>query len=46
MEAVTAADISAPRKRRLQPARLVVAASGALSEKRKRDRREMVKNWR
>ena len=46
MEAVTAADIQRAAERVFQPERLVVAASGALSEKRKRDVEKLVKNWR
>ena len=46
MEAVTAADIQRAAERVFQPERLIVAASGALSEKRKRDVEKLVQGWR
>ena len=46
MEAVTAADIQRAAERVFQPERLVVAASGGLSEKRRRDVEKLVKAWR
>lgn len=45
MEAVTAADIQRTAQRVFDPARLVVAASGGLSEKQKRDLTKVVKSW-
>ena len=46
MEAVTAEDIQRAARRVFDPAHLVVAASGALTEKQKRDVTKVVKTWR
>jgi predicted Zn-dependent peptidase len=46
MEAVTAADIQRAAQRVFQPERLVVAASGGLSEKQKREVQKVVRTWR
>lgn len=46
METVTAADILRAAREVFQPERLVVAASGGLSEKQKRGLEKLVKAWR
>jgi predicted Zn-dependent peptidase len=46
MEAVTPADIQRAAQEVFQPERLVVAASGGLSEKQKRGLEKLVKAWR
>jgi hypothetical protein len=46
MEAVTAGDIQRAAQRVFDPSRLVVAASGGLSEKQKREVSKVVRGWR
>jgi predicted Zn-dependent peptidase len=46
MEAVTAEDIQRAAQRVFQPERLIVAASGGLSERQRRDVQKTIKGWR